>query len=331
MRLDTRRGIIVQSPVMRVLVWCLLLGSFACHGETGTPPSSAASPETGSAVDPVEARVLRTVQEMMRESAGRVTFSKLHNDPRFGPEERAFLGRLYETFFQIPVFLKAQHAAGGKIPTRQQIGDNFRITRDSVELLLRVMEMDARMPQLFSRDSATHEILSIEPEAITAFVTRRGGSVKVTSWEGEALPDFELERIDQTGSLSRADLEGQGSLIYFWFSGCPPCVRIAPHLAELDKTFRSSGFHMVGFNADKVLSIPTTDKKRKAYLAKTETTYPNLHLTQETLEAFGNVNVYPTLFINGSDLRIRGHLINYQDLETLEAAIREVIDPEKEH
>ena len=315
---------------MRVLVWCLLLGSFACDGETGVP-SSAASPEAESVVDPVEERVLRTVQEMMRESAGRVTFSKLHNDPRFGPEEIAFLGRLYETFFQIPVFLKAQHAAGGEIPTRQQIGDNFRLTKDSVELLLRVMEMDARMPQLFSRDSATHEILSIEPEAIAAFVSRRGGSVKVTNWEGEALPDFRLERIDQTGSLSRADLEGQGSLIYFWFSGCPPCVRIAPHLAQLDKNLRSSGFHIVGFNADKVLSIPTTDKKRTAYLAKTGTTYPTLHLTQESLEAFGNVNVYPTLFISGPDLRIRGHLINYQDVETLEAAIREVIDPEREY
>ena len=308
----------------------MLLGSFACDGETGVP-SSAASPGAGSVVDPVEERVLRTVREMMRESAGRVTFSELHNDPRFGPEEIAFLGRLYETFFQIPVFLKAQHAAGGEIPTRQQIGDNFRLTKDSVELLLRVMEMDARMPQLFSRDSATHEILSIEPEAIAAFVSRRGGSVKVTNWEGEALPDFRLERIDQTGSLSRADLEGQGSLIYFWFSGCPPCVRIAPHLAQLDKNFRSSGFHIVGFNADKVLSIPTTDKKRTAYLAKTGTTYPTLHLTHESLEAFGNVNVYPTLFISGPDLRIRGHLINYQDLETLEAAIREVIDPEREY
>ena len=158
---------------MRVLVWCLLLGSFACDGETGVP-SSAASPGAGSVVDPVEERVLRTVREMMRESAGRVTFSELHNDPRFGPEEIAFLGRLYETFFQIPVFLKAQHAAGGEIPTRQQIGDNFRLTKDSVELLLRVMEMDARMPQLFSRDSATHEILSIEPEAIAAFVSPPG-------------------------------------------------------------------------------------------------------------------------------------------------------------
>ena len=324
-RLDTHRSLIVQSPLMRVLLCCLLLGSFACQGETGIP-SSAALPEVESLVDPVEANVLRSVQEMIRESGGRVTFSELHNDPSFGPEERAFLGRLYETFFQIPGYVKAQHMAGGKIPTRKKIGDHFRISKDSVELLLQVMEMDPRMPQFFSRDSATREILSIQPEAIEAFVSRRGGAVKVTHWEGEELPDFKLERVDQTGSLSRADLEGQGSLIYFWFSGCPPCVRIAPHLAGLDKKYRSTGFHIVGFNADKVLSIPTTDKKRAAYLAQTGTTYPNLHLTQKALEAFGNVNVYPTLFISGSDLRVRGYLINYQDLETLETAIKEVID-----
>ena len=303
----------------------MLLGSLACHPETGIP-SSAASREGESLVDPAEASVLLSVQKMLRESGGRVTFSELHNDPRFGPEERALLGRLYETFFQIPGYLKAQDMAGGKVPTRKQIGDNFRISKNSVELLLQVMEMDPRMPQLFSRDSATREILSIEPEAIDAFISRRGGSVKVTNWGGEELPDFELERIDHTGTLSRADLEGQGSLIYFWFSGCPPCVRIAPHLAELDEKYRSTGVHIVGFNADKVLSIPTTDKKRAAYLAKTGTAYPNLHLTQEALEAFGNVNVYPTLFISGSDSRVRVHLINYQNLETLETAIKEVID-----
>jgi thiol-disulfide isomerase/thioredoxin len=301
----------------------LLLGTVACQGETGIPSSSA----TGEIepIDPVEASVLLSVQKMIRDSGGRVTFSDLHNDPRFGSEERAFLGRLYETFFQIPAYLRSQHRAGEKIPTRQQIGENFGISKNSVELLLQVMEKDPRMPQLFSRDSATRKILTIDAEVIDAFIARRGGSVKVTSWEGEELPDFELQRLDGSSSLSRADLEGQGSLIYFWFSGCPPCVRIAPHLAELDKKYRSSGFRMVGFNADKVLSIPTTDKKREAYLARTGTTYPNLQLTRETLEAFGNVNVYPTLFLSGSDLRVNVHLINYQNLETLTAAIEQVM------
>ena len=102
-------------------------------------------------------------------------------------------------------------------------------------------------------------------------------------------------------------------------------------LPSLTKTFDPPASTSWALTPTKFLSIPTTDKKRTAYLAKTGTTYPTLHLTHESLEAFGNVNVYPTLFISGPDLRIRGHLINYQDLETLEAAIREVIDPEREY
>ncbi len=310
---------------MRLLLGCLLLTSLSCSGKSEAPPTVAEA-GTEAAASPVETRVLEAVREMMRDGGGRVTFSDLYNDTRWGAEEKAFLGRLYETFFLIPGYLKTQHTLGERVPRRSQIGDNFGISKHSVELLLRVMESDPRMPRLFSRDSVTQEIASIELKAIDAFVTRRGQAVRVTSWQGEELPDFTLQRLDGAGSFSRSDLAGEGSLVYFWFSGCPPCVRLAPHLAELDGKYRARGFQTVGLNADAILNIPTTDKKRKAYLAKTGTTYPNLQLTREVQAAFGNVNVYPTIFISGPDLKISQHSINYQNLETLETAINNVLD-----
>ena len=310
---------------MRLLVGCVLLTSLSCSAQKEAP-STATETITETAPDPVEARVLEAVRQVMREGGGRVTFSDLYNDTRLGSEDKAFLGRLYEIFFQIPGYLKAQHAIGESVPQRIQIGDNFGISRDSVEVLLQVMERDPRMPRLFTRDSATREIASIESAAIDAFVSRRGQSVRVTSWVEQQLPDFTLQRLDGSGSLSQASLTGRGSLVYFWFSGCPPCVRLAPHLAELDRKYRSKGFQTIGFNADVILNIPTTDKKRNAYLAKTGTTYPNLHLNRHVQAAFGNVNVYPTLFITGPNLKIRHHLINYQDLETLEAAVKNILD-----
>ena len=46
---------------------------------------------------------------MMQSDDGTVIFSELYNDDRFSSEEKAFLGRLYEIFFQIPLFLESEY------------------------------------------------------------------------------------------------------------------------------------------------------------------------------------------------------------------------------
>ena len=52
-----------------------------------------------------EEKVLQSVQQMMANDDGTVIFSELYNDDRFNSEEKAFLGRLYEIFFQIPLIV----------------------------------------------------------------------------------------------------------------------------------------------------------------------------------------------------------------------------------
>ncbi len=64
-----------------------------------------------------EEKVLQSVQQMI-ESDGTVIFSELYNDDRFSSEEKIFLGRLYEIFFQVPDFLTSEYERTGKIPTR---------------------------------------------------------------------------------------------------------------------------------------------------------------------------------------------------------------------
>ena len=273
----------------------------------------------------VESRVLGEIRAMMKESGGRVTFSQLHNDPRWGKEERIFLGRLYEIFFEIPGLLKQQFEATQKIPLRQDLAAQFGISKTSVELLLTVMEQDSRVPPLFQRDSESREISSLELVNIDAFLARRGSAVKITQWEGQKLPSFRLTAFAGQ-SLSDGDLMGSNSLIYFWFSGCPPCVRIAPLLVQLDQEYRPKGLRIVGFNADQVLGIEISDSSRNSYLEKSGTTYTNVHLDNETRQAFGNVNIFPMLFFVDSQGTINRHLVNFQDLPTLEAVAQEMID-----
>lgn len=270
-----------------------------------------------------EQKVLEGVQEMMR-TQQEVIFSELYNDDRFSSEEKDFLGRLYEIFFQIPAFLKSELEITGEIPTRQQISTGFGISRQSADLLLAVMQTDPRMPSLFQLNTETGEIESLELENIDAFVDRRGTTVKVTQWVGEPVPPFELSSF-QNETYRSQDLKGKNLLIYFWFTGCPPCIRIAPILQQLDRKYSDSNFQVIGFNADRILELEVTDQQRQDYLQDQGLRFVNLHVDRPTRQAFGNINVFPTLFFVDSDGTIFRHVINYLDREALESIVREFI------
>ena len=75
-------------------------------------------------------------------------------------------------------------------------------------------------------------------------------------------------------------------------------------------------------NADQILGIEVSDSQRTSYLEKSDTRYTNLHLEEEIRQAFGSVNVYPTLFFVDGEGTVVKHLLNFQDRETLEAVIQ---------
>jgi len=256
----------------------------------------------------------------MHQAQGRITFSDLYNSDRFSPEEKGFLGRLYEVFFAIPAFLKADFEASGKVPTRSRIAEHFQITPQSAGLLLTLMEKDPRMPSLFTRDPQTQEITQINAANIDAFVQSRGSNVKMTQWEGQKLPEFTLEKIGG-GKLSSSELAGHDLLVYFWFTGCPPCVRIAPLLSELAAEYEGKGMKFVGINADDLLELGTTDPSRLEYVEKQGLRFPQLKLDAVTKERFGSINVYPTLFFVSKDGKVVRHLVNFQPMEKLREAI----------
>lgn len=272
----------------------------------------------------IEKRVLLNVRAMMAESGGRVTFSDLHNSPDFSSEEKAFLGRLFEIFFAIPGVIKSEYESTGVLPTRKSLGDSFGISASSVDLLLAVMKSDPRVPPLFDLDAKTREIESINLANIDAFVKRRSSQVRVTQWEGKKLPPFSVVGFDGA-AISGSDLGGTNTLVYFWFTGCPPCGRISPHLAELDRKYGGSKFRILGINADKLLGIGATDQRRASYLKKLGVKFDNAHANEAILKAFGGINIYPTLFFAEPSGTIVRHFINYQDMETLESVVQGMV------
>lgn len=153
-------------------------------------------------------------------------FSHLYNNVFTSPEERKALDRLFSIFFQIPSFIAQHKAATDKIPTLADIQRQFNLRiPGEVQLLHTVMENDPRIPAFMERDEKSGEIVGVDINEIRKD-KRFGEAIErsLVGWTGKKAPPFTLD-LSGGGKISSAALLGRSYLIYFWFSGCPPCIR----------------------------------------------------------------------------------------------------------
>jgi len=269
-----------------------------------------------------EARVVEYLKASVKPGQP-VVVSELYNSVFTAPEERAALDRLFNTFFKVPLFLAQQQKATGRPPTLRELSEQFRfLVPGEADLMLRIIESDPRMPRFVTRDAATGEITRVDVEAILAS-PRFGRALErtIAGWEGKPAPAFTATRYD--GAQFRSEsLAGRPYLLYFWFTGCPPCVRTSPLLAELDRAYAAKGLHIVGLNADRALELPTTDDERAAYARTNGLAFTLAHMTAETQEAYGAVSVFPTMFFVDRNGAVVRHFVNFQEKATLEGAVR---------
>ena len=256
-----------------------------------------------------------------------VVVSELDNTVFTTPEDRAVLARLFNAFFKMPLYMAQYTAAVGKPPTLREISEQFRFeVPGEADVLLRIMESDPRMPRFITRDAATGEIASVDVDRILAHP--RFGKVlerTITGWEGRTAPAFATTTYDRK-PLTSDSLAGKPHLVYFWFTGCPPCMRTAPLLAELDREFAARGFRIVALNADRALELSYTDADRAAYAKKQGWSFTLAHMTPEVQEAYGTVSVFPTMFFVDRKGNIVRHFVNFQEKATLERATRVTLE-----
>jgi len=274
---------------------------------------------------PAEARVVEYLKANVKPGQP-VVVSELYNTVFTGPEERAALNRLFNTFFKMPLYMAQHQKAAGKPPTLAEISEQFRFqVPGEADVMLRIMESDPRMPKFITRDPTTGEITRVDVEAILAH-PKFGKALErtITGWEGQPAPAFSVTTYDGK-PLTSESLAGKPHLLYFWFTGCPPCVRTSPLLAELDQAYGAKGFEIVGLNADRVLELPYSDADRAAYAKKYGWAFTLAHMTVETQEAYGAVSVFPTLFFVDRKGTVVKHFVNFQEKAALEAALRLVL------
>jgi thiol-disulfide isomerase/thioredoxin len=252
-----------------------------------------------------------------------VVVSELYNTVFTGPAERAALNRLFNTFFKMPLYLAQHLAAAGKPPTLREISEQFHFeVPGEADVMLRIMESDPRMPRFITRDATTGEITSVDVDRILAHP--RFGKVlerTITGWEGRPAPAFATTTYDGK-PLTSESLTGEPHLVYFWFTGCPPCERTAPLLAVLDREFAPRGFRIVALNADRTLELPYADEDRAAYAKKHGWGFTLAHMTAETQEAYGAVSVFPTMFFVDRKGTVVKQFVNFQEKATLEGAVQ---------
>ncbi len=82
---------------------------------------------------------------------------------------------------------------------------------------------------------------------------------------------------------------------------------------------------MVAVNADRLLELETSDAQRATYVKQAGFTFPVGQLNKKMQEDYGNVNVYPTLFLVNPKGVIYRNYVNYQPLQVLEGDVESML------
>jgi peroxiredoxin len=279
----------------------------------------------GAAGTDAERRVLDYVREHLQPGQPLIV-SELYSKVFTKPDERQALNKLYNAFFRIPLFVVQYQEKFGAPPNLKIIAQQFDLpsARDA-EVLLRVMEDDPRVPRFMTRDPASGEITKVDVEAVKADARfSRAIERHLGGWEGTPAPEFKLPGLTQ-GEVDLQSLRGKPVLLYVWFTGCPPCMKETPELVKLDSEFRKQGLVIVGANADRVLGLSYDDAVRRRYVEQGHLTFPVVHWTRESDSAYGNIAIFPTLFLIGPNGVIMRHWVGYTAPEELKGALSKAL------
>ncbi len=116
-----------------------------------------------------------------------------------------------------------------------------------------------------------------------------------TAWGlevGDPIPDFVLPTFDG-GTVSRASLEGRVSLVIFWNTWCPNCMRELPELARSYAKLGPEGLVVLAVNT----ALNDSETRARAYWEKQGYSFPaGFDRTFDVGQSFGLFGV-PTVIL----------------------------------
>ncbi len=297
------------------LLTALLLNALSGFGQSQAP-----NPET---------RVIEYIRDHLRPGEPLI-ITELYNKVFTQPEERKALDKLYSAFFRIPLFVAQYQEKFGEPPSLKVIAEQFDLQNpEAADVLVRVMESDPRVPHFFTRDPKTGEITRVNKQEILGD-SRFAKAIErqLSGWEGKPAPQLELPGFEGS-DVSTSGLKGKVVLLYVWFTGCPPCMEETPALVALGTEFSARGLTIVGANADRILGLGYDDAVRRRYAKDQKIHFPLVHWTRESDAAFGNMTIFPTMFLIDRSGVIVHHWIGFVSREELRTSILKALEVPK--
>jgi len=117
---------------------------------------------------------------------------------------------------------------------------------------------------------------------------------------GFQAPDFTLTTLSGS-DLSLRELRGQGVILNFWASWCPPCKAEMPALQRVYEDYRDQGLVVVAVNVTSQDALPNV----QTFVAEHGLTFPIPLDTTGQVAKMYRVHSLPTTFFIGPDGVIR--------------------------
>ena len=117
-------------------------------------------------------------------------------------------------------------------------------------------------------------------------------------------PDFTLKTLAGK-EITLSQLKGKVVLLDFWATWCGPCKESVPHLIQLYKDYRESGFELVGMNVDK-----GDGEAVRRFIMSMDIPYPVVSAPEDVVRSY-RVTGIPATFLIDKEGKIRERIAGF--------------------
>jgi thiol-disulfide isomerase/thioredoxin len=131
---------------------------------------------------------------------------------------------------------------------------------------------------------------------------------------------FNLPSAAENTMVDSKQCEGKVLLVTFFATWCPPCIQEIPTLVDLQNSYASKGFSVIGMSVDEG-GVPPV----KRLIDRTGINYPVLMADNEVARGFGGVTGIPVTFLVNRQGELVKKYLGYIEHDVLQDEIQKMI------